>query len=161
MNLRERTLRELFETLMGIEKGECKYYPCHFEGQDCSFCFCPFHPCLIYETGGELKGNAIWSCMKCDLIHKPDVVQEIKSILSGYPFQTLADENWVFFNEILQEIVFGQIKGKYIGKAYSVYEIDDEEECYLVILNGFEIVDIIREKCKELKEKEGVLIPLF
>nr|WP_269850484.1 cysteine-rich small domain-containing protein [Methanosarcina horonobensis] len=23
----------------------CEYYPCHFEGQNCTFCFCPFYPC--------------------------------------------------------------------------------------------------------------------
>ncbi len=160
MNLRERTLRELFETLMGIEKGDCSYYPCHFEGQDCSFCFCPFYPCLIYETGGEMKGNAIWSCMKCSLVHKPEIVQELKSILSSYPFQVLADENWYFFNEILQEIVFGEKRGKSVGKAYSVYRPDDSEECYLIILNGFEMVEIYRGRCSELKERRGILIPV-
>ncbi len=160
MNLRERTLKELFETLMGIEKGECKYYPCHFEGQDCSLCFCPFYPCLIYETGGEFKGNLIWSCMKCNLVHKNEVVNEIKNILSGYPFQVLADEDWKFFNEILQEIIFGEKKGKFYGKAYTIYEIDEEDECYLVVLNHFEIVDVLRGKCADLKEKSGILIPI-
>ena len=23
----------------------CPYYPCHFEGQSCEFCYCPFYPC--------------------------------------------------------------------------------------------------------------------
>ena len=22
----------------------CEYYPCHFVGQDCTWCFCPFYP---------------------------------------------------------------------------------------------------------------------
>ena len=160
MNLREKTLMELFETLMGFEKDDCSYYPCHFEGQDCSFCFCPFYPCLIYQTGGEIKGNAIWSCMKCSLIHKPEVVQELKSVLSSYPFQVLADGDWTFFNEILQEIIFGEGRGRMVGRAYSVYELDDSEECYLVILNGFEIVEIFRGRCGDLKNIEGILIPL-
>ena len=161
MNLRERTLRELFETLMGLEKEECRYYPCHFEGQDCSLCFCPFYPCLIYETGGELKGNVMWSCMKCDLVHRREVVEEIKSILSGYPFQVLADEKWKFFNEILQGIIFGEVKGKSVGRAYTVYEFGDEDECYLVILNDFDIVDVVRGRCSDLKRKKGVLIPIY
>jgi threonine-phosphate decarboxylase len=33
---------------------ECNYYPCHFESQDCTFCFCPFYPCQDGRT--EVSG---------------------------------------------------------------------------------------------------------
>ena len=29
----------------------CKFYPCHEECIDCSFCFCPFYPCGLSENG--------------------------------------------------------------------------------------------------------------
>ena len=31
---------------------ECEFYPCHFEGQYCDFCYCPFYPCGDSSTGG-------------------------------------------------------------------------------------------------------------
>jgi len=66
---------------------DCEYYPCHFEGQDCTFCFCPFYPCLD-TTLGEMKkrpsGEEVWSCQKCHLVHQPEVAEEIlKAMLQG------------------------------------------------------------------------------
>ena len=29
----------------------CPYYPCHFPGQSCDFCYCPFYPCRNEELG--------------------------------------------------------------------------------------------------------------
>jgi hypothetical protein len=29
----------------------CPYYPCHFEGQQCDFCYCPLYPCLDTSLG--------------------------------------------------------------------------------------------------------------
>ncbi len=59
----------------------CEYYPCHFEGQDCTFCFCPFYPCEDTRTGGEYikraSGSKVWSCMNCQLVHKPEVASKI------------------------------------------------------------------------------------
>ena len=71
-----------------IEEGDversrvaCEYYPCHFEGQDCTFCFCPFYPCEDTRTGGEYitraSGSKVWSCMKCDLPHRPEVAKRL------------------------------------------------------------------------------------
>lgn len=160
MSLRERTLQELFQTLTGIEKEGCEYYPCHFEGQDCSFCFCPFYPCLIYETGGKLKDERVWSCLKCEFIHRKENAEEIKNILSGYPFQVLAEGDWRFYNEILQEFLFGQVKGREFEGSYTIYELEDEKECYLVVLSEFEIARVEKGDCKEFKGKEGVLLPV-
>ncbi len=160
MSLRERTLQELFQTLTGAEKEECEYYPCHFEGQDCSFCFCPFYPCLIYETGGVLKDGRVWSCLRCEFIHRRENSEEIRNILSGYPFQVLAEGNWRFYNEILQEYLFGDVRGREVGESYTVYRIEEEDECYLVVLKGFEIVQVERGMCRELRGKKGVLLPV-
>lgn len=65
---------------------DCEYYPCHFPGHDCTFCFCPFYPCLDSLTGGRYvisrkTGKYVWSCKKCDWIHKKDVAAGISSEL--------------------------------------------------------------------------------
>lgn len=63
----------------------CKYYPCHKKGQDCTFCFCPFYPCEDERTMGEWiigsSGNPVWSCLKCTIIHEPDVVKQLVPFL--------------------------------------------------------------------------------
>jgi len=63
----------------------CEYYPCHFEGQDCTFCFCPFYQCGDERTGGEMiersTGGAVWSCAGCDHIHEPEVANKILEAL--------------------------------------------------------------------------------
>jgi len=66
----------------------CEYYPCHFEGQDCTFCFCPFYPCEDKRTKGELvqksTGGTVWSCAKCDLIHRGDIADKVlKEMMKG------------------------------------------------------------------------------
>ncbi|MBE8539700.1 cysteine-rich small domain-containing protein [Geoglobus acetivorans] len=158
MNLRERTLKELFQTLSGVEKEECEYYPCHFDGQDCSFCFCPFYPCLIYETGGKFKDDKVWSCVDCHYIHKKEIADEIKLEFSSYPFQILAEEDWFFFNEILQNLLFKEVRWKKSGKALTLYD-ENSEEWYLIKLRGFEIERIEKGKLEELSQYEGILIP--
>jgi Zn-finger protein len=58
----------------------CQYYPCHFDGQVCLWCYCPFYPCEDEELGEMIKrkdGTEIWSCMNCVWVHKPDVACEI------------------------------------------------------------------------------------
>ncbi len=53
----------------------CERYPCHFDGQDCTFCFCPFYPCLDTSLGMMVEG--VWSCNSCTLVHKAEVAEEI------------------------------------------------------------------------------------
>ncbi len=88
---------ELADTEIGraIERGvaarsrvDCQYYPCHFKGQDCTFCFCPFYPCENTKTGGELiqrpAGGSVWSCAGCIIIHRADVAENVlKALMSG------------------------------------------------------------------------------
>ena len=67
---------------------DCEYYPCHFKGQDCTFCFCPFYPCGNARTGGELihrsTGGTVWSCAGCNLIHQGHIAETVlKELMSG------------------------------------------------------------------------------
>jgi len=57
-------------------KKNCPYYPCHFEGQSCDFCYCPFYPCRDETLGQWVKGSGggrVWNCAGCRLIHEPGV----------------------------------------------------------------------------------------
>lgn len=88
---------ELAEKEIGkaLERGaiarsrvECEYYPCHFLGQDCTFCFCPFYPCLDKRTCGEFvlrtTGGKVWSCAKCKIIHRAEVADRVlKELMIG------------------------------------------------------------------------------
>jgi threonine-phosphate decarboxylase len=63
----------------------CEYYPCHFEGQNCTFCFCPFYPCENEKTGGKWvqssRGGKVWSCVDCHLVHEKEIAQKILDCL--------------------------------------------------------------------------------
>ncbi len=66
----------------------CKDYPCHFDGQDCTWCFCPFYPCNDKLTGRKLvksewTGEMVWGCGDCTWIHKPDVAKRVLRELLG------------------------------------------------------------------------------
>ncbi len=59
---------------------ECPYYPCHFDGQDCSLCFCPLYPCLDPRLGEFVtakSGKEVWSCENCYWTHRSDVASEV------------------------------------------------------------------------------------
>lgn len=60
---------------------DCPYYPCHFPGQACDFCYCPFYPCRD-ETLGEwsksTKSGEVWNCSRCTLLHEPAVADYLK-----------------------------------------------------------------------------------
>ena len=55
---------------------ECEFYPCHYEGQYCDFCYCPFYPCGDSSTGGEwIKGKQVWNCKNCTWLHNKESVE--------------------------------------------------------------------------------------
>lgn len=71
-------------------KDNCEYYPCHFEEQDCTHCFCPLYPCKDPELGKFIRSSRkkrVWSCVDCELVHKPDVA----TYLSKHPDSTAED----------------------------------------------------------------------
>jgi adenosylcobinamide hydrolase len=59
----------------------CPYYPCHFAGQSCEFCYCPFYPCRD-ETLGQWtessNGGRVWNCARCTLLHEPETAAYLK-----------------------------------------------------------------------------------
>ena len=60
---------------------DCPYYPCHFRGQSCEFCYCPFYPCKDESLGQWAKssnGSRVWNCARCKLLHKPAVADYLK-----------------------------------------------------------------------------------
>jgi len=60
---------------------ECAHYPCHHQGQNCTFCFCPLYPCLDPELGeyvtSRRTGGQVWSCQSCLWIHRDDVTDSL------------------------------------------------------------------------------------
>ena len=63
---------------------ECEFYPCHYEGQYCDFCYCPFYPCGDSSTGGEwIKGKNVWNCKECLWLHSKDAVECLRPPLEN------------------------------------------------------------------------------
>ena len=63
------------------QKKGCPYYPCHFKGQACDFCYCPFYPCCDSDLGEYVdssSGGKVWACTNCLLLHKPEVAAYLK-----------------------------------------------------------------------------------
>jgi len=59
----------------------CPYYPCHFEGQRCDYCYCPLYPCLDPSLGEWMEsrnGGRVWNCSTCTLLHIPRVADYLK-----------------------------------------------------------------------------------
>jgi adenosylcobyric acid synthase len=83
-NITKKVKEEIERGWIGPDKS-CPYHPCHFTGQDCTFCYCPFYPCHDEELG-ELfrskRGKDLWDCTYCLFIHRPAagkyVMEEIK-----------------------------------------------------------------------------------
>ena len=70
-----------------IEHGpnrECEFYPCHWDGQYCDFCYCPFYPCGDSSTGGEwIKGKNVWNCKECTWLHEKEAVECLREPLEN------------------------------------------------------------------------------
>ncbi len=64
------------------KRGPCEYYPCHFAGQRCDYCYCPLYPCEDETLGEWVKSisgtDRVWSCARCILNHQPVVVDHLK-----------------------------------------------------------------------------------
>jgi adenosylcobinamide hydrolase len=59
----------------------CPYFPCHFPGQSCDFCYCPFYPCADESLGQWVEsssGGRIWNCAGCTLLHDPEIAAYFK-----------------------------------------------------------------------------------
>jgi adenosylcobinamide hydrolase len=70
--------------------SECPYYPCHFPGQRCDYCYCPFYPCKDETLGQWVHGShggTVWNCSRCTLLHMP----ENADYLREYPEASLEE----------------------------------------------------------------------
>ena len=69
------------EVAHGPNRG-CEFYPCHYDGQYCDFCYCPFYPCGDSSTGGQwIKGKDVWNCKECMWVHKKEAVNCLREPL--------------------------------------------------------------------------------
>jgi adenosylcobinamide hydrolase len=69
------------EHWIGWSPENCPYYPCHFEGQSCDFCYCPFYPCRdegLGQWAASSNGGRVWNCARCTLLHEPAVAAYLK-----------------------------------------------------------------------------------
>jgi adenosylcobinamide hydrolase len=60
---------------------DCPYYPCHFPGQRCEFCYCPYYPCRDENLGQweeSSNGRRVWNCARCTLLHEPEIADYLK-----------------------------------------------------------------------------------
>jgi precorrin-3B C17-methyltransferase len=63
---------------------ECEFYPCHWDGQYCDFCYCPFYPCGDSATGGEwIKGKGVWNCTNCHWLHTKEATEYLREPLEN------------------------------------------------------------------------------
>ncbi|HIJ00304.1 MAG: adenosylcobyric acid synthase [Candidatus Methanomethylophilaceae archaeon] len=83
--VKDKVREELSRGLIGEDRS-CQYHPCHFQGQDCSWCFCPFYPCGLPELGEEIisrrTGKPVWSCVECEFLHRPEVAKLAGDLLA-------------------------------------------------------------------------------
>ncbi len=64
-----------------LSPHNCPYFPCHFPGQRCDFCYCPFYPCKDENLGQWVEsssGGRIWNCARCTLLHEPEITDYLK-----------------------------------------------------------------------------------
>lgn len=106
-----------------VERGcigsnpDCPYYPSHFIGQDCTFCYCPFYPCedtLFGKFKISKRGKEIWDCSDCLFIHRNDVVKFVMESIRKIGIDDCDDERI--------KVIFNEAKRKFWrkGKAFMV-----------------------------------------
>ncbi len=92
-----------------VERGrigpnlECPYYPSHFAGQDCTFCFCPFYPCEDTQLSKFIvskRGRDVWDCSDCLFIHRNEVTKFVMDSIREQGIDNCDDEA---MGEILEE----------------------------------------------------------
>ena len=76
--IKKKVDEELAHGWKGCDES-CEYNPCHFRGQDCTYCYCPFYPCEDEDLGCMLEGKngPVWNCSDCLLIHRTPVCKHI------------------------------------------------------------------------------------
>ncbi|MDR0309264.1 MAG: cobyric acid synthase [Candidatus Methanoplasma sp.] len=80
-NITKKVKEEIERGWIGPDTS-CPYHPCHFIGQDCTFCFCPFYPCNDEDLGRNIRskrGTDIWECTYCLFMHRQEVGRFVMS----------------------------------------------------------------------------------
>ncbi len=97
----------------------CEYHPCHYRGQNCSFCYCPFYPCNDEDLGANLHSENtsrdVWDCSQCLFCHDNRVVAYAYKRFSELGITESDDER-------IMSIVFKEAKEKvyHRGKAIMI-----------------------------------------
>lgn len=97
----------------------CEYHPCHYRGQNCSFCYCPFYPCHDGDLGTNLHSENtsrdVWDCSQCLFCHDNAVVEYAYKRFSELGITESGDER-------IMGIVFKEVKERIYrrGKAIMV-----------------------------------------
>lgn len=111
MRLIRKKVREEIERGHVGSDETCEYYPCHYEGQDCTFCYCPFYPCEDTRFGRFVKGRRktpVWDCSPCLMIHDRKVALAICKAISDLG---ITDPEDIRFKD-----VFGEVSEEYLGR---------------------------------------------
>lgn len=95
------------------ENRSCEYYPCHYDGQNCSLCYCPFYPCND-ETLGKFvsskKGGVVWSCEDCFFVHRGEVVKDLFRMIDARNGHDLSHDELMDLKKELEELHFKKAK---------------------------------------------------
>ena len=115
-SIKKKVAEEIKRGWMGPNE-KCSYYPSHFKGQDCTFCYCPFYPCNDDGFGRMLKGkrgSEIWDCSFCLFIHRREVGKFIMSEIERM--------NITETNDPRMKNIFSEAKAKFNknGKAVMI-----------------------------------------
>ena len=96
----------------------CAYHPCHYQGQDCTYCFCPFYPCQDPQLGqfvtSSRTGQHVWSCVDCHLMHREGPCRYVAERVSSMEIRDVDD--------IRLAVLFPEVKARFLkpGKALMV-----------------------------------------
>ena len=96
----------------------CPYHPCHFKGQNCSFCYCPYYPCEDGDLGRYIDSkrghDRVWDCSPCLFNHRNDVVK--------YSFRRFSELGITEGTDPRLKDVFAECKERFFrrGKALMV-----------------------------------------
>ena len=77
--IKSRVNREIEKGWIGPDRS-CEYYPCHYDGMDCTFCYCPFFPCRDPRYGRYVENpklGQVWDCSDCLMIHHMAVCKHV------------------------------------------------------------------------------------
>ncbi|MGE4275456.1 MAG: cysteine-rich small domain-containing protein, partial [Candidatus Methanomethylophilaceae archaeon] len=118
MEWTKEKVREELERGWTGPNEECPYHPCHYHGQDCTYCFCPFYPCQDPELGGFVissrTGEQVWSCVDCHLMHRADACRYVAERVDGLGIRDPED--------LRLPVLFLEVKSRFLrsGKALMI-----------------------------------------